>query len=318
MIATERRVVPEIAVDVFAGLSKSPKSLPPKLFYDAEGSALFDEITRLPEYYLTRTELNILQAHADEIARASRPNVNLVELGAGSGHKTRTIIAALLRRQLFVKYFPVDVSSTALDSAKASLEQQFERLSVQPVVLDYSERMRFLSRIPTPRLVLYIGSSIGNLEETEARELLKNLKAALNPGDCFLLGTDLLKDPSVLVPAYDDAQGVTERFNKNVLARVNRELGGHFDLSAFRHVACWNPQQSRMEMYLESVKPQVVPVDLLNLCVRLTPGERIHTENSYKYTLDAARSMLAEAGFELLRSWCDQQGWFAVHLAEIK
>jgi dimethylhistidine N-methyltransferase len=318
MIAVERQLIPEIAQDVVQGLTSTPKALPPKLFYDAEGSVLFDEITRLPEYYLTRTELSILQAHAQEIARACPPGVNLVELGAGSGHKTRTIISALLRRQLQVTYFPVDVSFSALEAAKSALEKEFESLSVQPVVLDYSASMRFLTRIPSPKLVLYIGSSIGNSEPHQARSLLTNLRAALQPDDCFLLGTDLVKDPAILLPAYDDAQGVTEQFNKNILARINRELAGHFDLNAFRHVACWNPRQSRMEMYLESCVDQMVPVDLLKLCVRLKAGERIHTENSYKYTLDGARSMLAEAGFELLETLSDPRSCFAVHLAGSK
>ncbi|MCI0349698.1 MAG: L-histidine N(alpha)-methyltransferase [Acidobacteriales bacterium] len=315
MIALQRPVVPEIALDVIEGLTSRPKSLPPKLFYDAEGSAIFEEITRLPEYYLTRTELGILQERAGEICRHCEPGVSLVELGAGSGHKTRTIIASLLRRQLWLNYFPVDVSAAALQSAKAALEAEFEYLSVRPIVMDYSESMRFLRRIPRPRLVLYIGSSIGNLEPRQAAFLLRQLRAQLEPGDCFLLGTDLVKERAILLPAYDDADGVTAAFNKNVLARINRELGGHFDLALFKHVASWNESESRMEMYLESRAEQVVRIDALNLSVPFAKGERIHTENSYKYRVEDVRFMLTEAGFELAHTWYDERKWFAVHLA---
>lgn len=317
MIALQRPVVPEIALDVIEGLTSSPKSLPPKLFYDAEGSALFEEITRLPEYYLTRTELGIFQARADEISRACGHSVNLVELGAGTGHKTRTIIAALLRRQLAVNYSPVDVSSAALEFAKTSLEDEFGAIRVRPVVMDFSESMRFLRRIPAPRLVLYIGSSIGNLEPREAHSLLANLRAALDPGDCFLLGTDLVKDLSILLPAYNDPQGVTDRFNKNVLARINRELGGHFNLNLFNHRAIWNQRESRVEMHLESRQAQTVRVDLLNLSVPFSRGETIHTENSYKYTVEGVRGMLSATGFELAHTWQDTREWFAVHLASV-
>ena len=317
MIALQRTLIPEIALDVIEGLTAYPKSLPPKLFYDAEGSALFEEITRLPEYYLTRTELGIFQARADEICKACDPGVSLVELGAGSGHKTRTIIAALLRRQLAVKYFPVDVSPAALEFAKRSLEAEFDYLSVRPILMDYFESMQFLRRIPAPRLVLYIGSSIGNLEPEQAGLLLSHLRASLEPGDCFLLGTDLVKEREILLPAYDDAQGVTAAFNKNVLARINRELGGHFDLALFKHVAVWNERESRMEMYLESRVEQVVRVDVLNLSVPFSKGERIHTENSYKYRVQGVRTMMQQAGFELDHTWYDERKWFAVHLARV-
>jgi L-histidine Nalpha-methyltransferase len=317
MIAIQRTFVPEITLDVIEGLTSRPKTLPPKLFYDAEGSELFEEITRLPEYYLTRTELGILQARADEICKGCEPAINLVELGAGSGHKTRTIIASLLRRQLGLKYFPVDVSPSALQAAKAALETEFDYLSVRPIVMDYFESMEFLRRIPRPRLVLYIGSSIGNLEPDQAAFLLSKLRAALEPGDCFLLGTDLVKEREILVPAYDDAQGVTAQFNKNILGRINRELGGHFDLALFSHVAVWNQRESRMQMYLESRVDQVVRIDVLNLSVPFTKGERIHTENSYKYKVNDVRLMLEQAGFDLGHTWYDQRKWFAVHLAQV-
>ena len=316
MIALEQRPIPEIAADVLDGLTRSPKALPPKLFYDAEGSALFDEITRLPEYYLTRTELGILEQNADEICRRAGNSLSVVELGAGNARKTRTLIRALARRQLRVLYVPVDISRPALAEAQGELEAEFHSIKVHPVVRDFSD-LTFLQSVPAPRLVLYIGSSIGNLDEPEAISLLRGLRSAMSRRDHLLLGTDLVKSRDVLLPAYDDAAGVTARFNKNMLARINRELAGHFDLEAFRHVACWNQRASRMEMYLESLCEQTVIIDALQLRVSFVAGEWLHTENSYKYTTASVRSMLDEAGFELKQTWTDPCHWFAVHICGV-
>lgn len=316
MIAIEQRPIPEIAADVLEGLTRSPKALPPKLFYDAEGSALFEEITRLPEYYLTRTELSILEQNADEICRWAGNNLSLVELGAGSARKTRTLIRALAARQLRVLYVPVDISRPALGEAQRALEAEFRCVKVHPVARDFSD-LSFLRSVPAPRLVLYIGSSIGNLDEPDAIGLLRGLRCAMGAHDHLLLGTDLVKPPDVLLAAYDDAAGVTARFNKNVLARINRELGGHFDLETFRHVACWNAASSRIEMHLESAREQEVGIDALRLQVSFAADEWLHTENSYKYTIASVRSMLERAGFELEHTWMDPRPWFAVHLAGV-
>jgi len=317
MIAVNPLVEAGIASDVAAGLARRPRSLPPKLFYDAEGSALFDQITDLPEYYLTRTERAILEAHAPEMIAAAGENLEVVELGSGSASKTGVLLAAALRRQLRLRYVPIDVSAEALALAESRLREQFEQLRVRAVVGDYTRGIPAISRNGHRRLALYLGSSIGNFDPADAIAVLRNLRKQMRSGDALLLGTDLRKSKQVLVPAYDDAQGVTARFNKNVLARINRELGGDFDLDAFRHVAEWNPRESRMEMYLESAAQQVVTIRAIPLTVPFDAGERIHTENSYKYTMTSVEAMLREAGFRREQTWKDERAWFAVHLARV-
>ncbi len=317
MIAKQARLLAAIAPEVREGLTRSPKSLPPKLFYDAEGSALFEEITRLPEYYLTRTERAILEANAEAICRRAGDNLALIELGAGSADKTQVLIGELLRRQLRVLYAPLDISPAALQQAQKSLAARFDgRLAVHPIVADIAD-LTAIRATPEPRLVLYIGSSLGNLDKSEAVSLLRRIRAVLNSRDHLLLGTDLVKSPAALLPAYDDAAGVTERFNKNILARINRELGGRFDLDAFRHVAVWNALQSRIEIYLESCREQTVWIDALRLAVRFAAGERLHTENSHKYTIPGVQALLAATGFRPECAWTDGSLYYAVHLAAV-
>jgi dimethylhistidine N-methyltransferase len=308
--------VDSVAADVRAGLLGRPKRLPPWLFYDAAGSALFEEITRLPEYYPTRTERAILTAHAAEMVDAAGPPASLVELGAGSATKTRVIISALLERRPDALYMPVDVSPTALVGAARHLRTRFPTLEVRPVVAKYPDELGFLRGAPSPRLVLFLGSNIGNYEPEEGCELLRAIARRLRPTDTFLLATDLRKDPGLLVPAYDDAAGVTARFNKNVLVRLNRQLGATFEVDSFRHLARWNARASRVEMHLESLVPQIVRIPALDLTVRLRAGERIHTESSYKYTPRMVKRMLSAAGFTFRRTWTDPRGWFALHLAD--
>lgn len=317
MIARELLSLPSFAEDVEQGLSSSPKTLPCKLFYDQAGSALFEQITRLPEYYLTRTELEILTDRSGEIAQEVHPGVTVVELGSGTATKTTTLLQAFARRQLRVPYLPVNISPAALAEARDRVESQCPRVSVRPVVADFADGFGFLRNIPGRKLVLYLGSSIGNFDPGPAVEMLSQIRSQLAPGDALLLGTDLVKDPSILVPAYDDAQGVTARFDKNILARLNRELGANFDLDFFRHVAIWNPADSRMEINLESLRPQVVDLGLLNRRIRFANGERIHTENSYKYTMPMVREMLENSGFSLNATWFDHRSWFALHLARV-
>ena len=316
MIARELVSLPAYAEEVHGGLTSFPKTLPCKLFYDSAGSALFEEITRLPEYYLTRTELEILRQHAVEMAKAAGVGT-LVELGAGTAAKTCTLLQALSQRQIRVPYYPVDISPAALKEAWERVDVQCPQVSVRPVVADFSQGFGFLREIPGRKLVLYLGSSIGNFDPTAAIEMLKQIRRELAGGDALLLGTDLVKHQSILLPAYDDAQGVTEQFNKNILRRLNRELGAEFDPEFFRHLAYWNPEKSRIEIYLESLRPQMVAIPSLNLCVRFANGERIHTENSYKYTLGMVDNMLEPAGFALCHTWFDQRKWFALHLARV-
>ena len=312
-----RSVVPAtIANDVAEGLSRSPKLLPPKLFYDAAGSALFEEISRLPEYYLTRTELRILEEHAADIAKYTAGGASIVELGSGSSAKTRVLLDAFARGRLRVPYFPVDISPAALASARGTLRREQPAVRVVPIVADIAGDLDFLREIPPPRLVLYIGSSIGNMERDEASAFLRRLRSRLHPGDALLLGTDLVKDRDILYAAYNDRAGVTARFNLNLLARINRELGGHFELDRFRHIALWNAKESRVEMYLESLREQEVAIDLLRMRIHFGRGERIHTENSHKYTVRRSRAMLRDAGFSPLATWTDAKQWFAVHFAK--
>jgi L-histidine Nalpha-methyltransferase len=318
VIARELVAPPQYAEEVAEGLLGQPKWLPCKLFYDAAGSALFEEITELPEYYLTRTELGILREYSDEIVSAAGANLTVVELGAGTASKTGTLLEALARRQMRVSYIPVDISPAALREARERMQSQFNSLRVYPMVADFSQGFGSLRRIPGRKLVLYLGSSIGNFNPEDAVNMLSQIRSELASGDALLLGTDLVKDKSILVPAYNDAQGVTARFIKNILCRLDRELGANFDLDAFRHVALWNQQRSRMEMYLESLRPQHVNLGLLNLQIRFAEGERIHTENSYKYTLKMVRDMLKPAGFQFERTWFDPQKWFGLHLARVK
>jgi len=306
-----------IALDVREGLGATPKRLPSKLFYDEIGSALFEQITELPEYYLTRTERSIFETFAPEILEQAGAPLTMIELGAGTASKTCILIEELLRRQSRALFYPIDVSSSALNEAMQQLARQFPELRVNPIVADYTGGVPALSRISGRKLVLYIGSSIGNFEPPEAIRLLRRIRRTLRSGDALLLGADYAKSPKILVPAYDDAQGVTAAFNKNILARVNRELDADFHLAAFRHLALWNRRCSRMEIYLESTVAQSAFVAELEMDVSLSAGERIHTENSYKYTDAMIESILRESGFMLERTWCDRRKWFGVHLARV-
>jgi dimethylhistidine N-methyltransferase len=299
----------------FEGLSATPKWLPAKLFYDEAGSALFEQITELPEYYLTRTERGIFDSFAGEMLEAAGPSLTLVELGAGTATKTCILIEELLQRQTRALFYPIDVSPSALQEAAKQLACQFPQLRVNPIVADYTGGVEALNRISGRKLVLYIGSSIGNFEPDDSVRMLRRIRRSLRSGDALLLGADFAKSPKILVPAYDDAQGVTAAFNKNVLVRLNRELDSDFDLDAFRHVALWNKRCSRMEMHLESVREQQVFLPVIGMDIKFDAGERIHTENSYKYTMDMIEAILRESGFKLEQSWSDRQKWFGVHLA---
>lgn len=309
--------LPEIADDVVAGLRSYPKSLPPWLFYDARGSSLFEEITRLPEYYLTRTEHEILETYAPAILDCAGSNLALIELGAGTAEKTRTLISVLLRRQLQVQFYPVDVCPAALEIAQQSLAAISRAIKVHPIVADYTRGLNGIGQLKGRKLALYLGSSIGNFEPDAAVSVLLPVRASLRPGDALLLGTDLVKSATLLKAAYNDKAGVTAQFNKNLLARINRELGANFDLSAFRHLAVWNRPRSRMEMYLQSTRSQTISIELPGLQVSFAEGERIHTENSYKYTHAMVRSLLKAGGFELEHTWTDRRNWFALHLARV-
>lgn len=303
-----------LAEEVLAGLNARPKTLPPKLFYDERGSHLFEQITELPEYYLTRTERAIFEKYATSIVSQAGSNLTLIELGAGSASKTRLLVEALSRRQLRVGFYPVDVSSSALKQAVSTLNGHIRNLQVHPIVSDYSRHMPMLD-LPGRKLVLFIGSTIGNFETEEAVEFLSRIRASLRIGDALLLGFDMVKEAGRLHAAYNDAQGITAEFNKNVLRRINCELGGQFDLARFAHVAFWNARMSRIEMHLESRCAQKVWIRDLGAFFNFFAGERIHTENSYKFTPASIAVMLRRCGFRLEKTWMDSNRWFSTVLA---
>lgn len=301
---------PDLARDALRGLSSRPKSLPPAHFYDAAGSRLFEGITRAPEYYLTRTELGILRRHAAEIVGASVGPVTLVELGSGSSTKTRALIEALLMRQDGLHYVAIDVSRAALLEAAPGLLRDYPVLRVTACVGDYGAGLAWLRKSRVGRiLALCLGSSIGNLDDDQARRLLRGASGL----DCrWILGADLRKDRGVLEAAYNDAAGATARFNLNLLRRINAELGGRFDPSAFRHRAFYDERAGKIEMHLESSRDQEILVEALGRTFRFARGESIHTEDSRKYTLDQIAALAASAGLRLAGRWLDDRSWFSV------
>ena len=308
-----------VAAEAIAGLTATSKTLAPWLFYDAEGSTLFERITTLPEYYLTRTERILLLTHAEEILQACNAPVTIAELGAGTATKTGLLLHAAAARQTHVLYQPIDVSPSSLQEARA-LERSIPNLTVRPQLANYITEPIHLQRPPGTRiLALYIGSSIGNFSPSEAANILTNLRAHLRPGDALLLGTDLAPGPhksiATLIRAYDDAQGITAAFNRNILHRLNRDLGTQFNPECFRHVARWNPAASRIEMHLESLLPQTVPLPG-SPPVHFAQGETIHTENSHKFTPEAITQLLTATGFTPTRTFTDAQTLYAVTLAE--
>ncbi len=310
-----------LAMEVVNGLTDSPKTLSPWLFYDQEGSRLFEAITELPEYYVTRTERQILAEHADEMiaAAAGGHDLSLIELGAGTATKTGLLLKAAVALQGTVTYSPIDVSESALQQARARLEAELPQVKVEPIVADYTEGMRQNKAGSGAgdgrRLVLYIGSSIGNFSPGDAVDVLRGVRSQLAPGDCLLLGTDMVKNERMLHAAYDDAAGVTAKFNKNVLVRMNRELDANFNPQLFRHTVRWNEQHSRIEMHLESLVAQRVSIRAVDLDVHFRLRETIHTENSYKFTDQRVLSLLSRAGFRLRQQWTDADHWFTVYLA---
>jgi dimethylhistidine N-methyltransferase len=311
--------VDDFAADVRRGLTAEPKFLLPKYFYDALGSQLFDAICLLPEYYLTRAESEIFTRHARAIVEMARDGspLTLIELGSGSASKTRRIINALLDTQKQLTYVPVDISLAALEASAHALLGDYAGLSVTAYASDYDSalpRLRSELNDEDRALILFLGSNIGNFDRGEARAFLRRLRAVLRVGDRLLLGADLKKDRAVLEAAYDDALGVTAAFNLNVLARINRELQANFHLRDFRHLALYNDGEGRVEMHLESTRAQTVRVGALGLDLSFGAGERIHTENSYKYSLAELSALAAETGFSRAHTWLDSNERFSSNL----
>jgi L-histidine N-alpha-methyltransferase len=315
-----------VASAVRAGLTAIPKTLPPWLFYDAAGSVLFEQITDLPEYYLTRTERTLLSMYANEMLRRIDAPVTIVELGAGTATKTGILLRAAAARQSHVLYQPIDVSASALEEARANIEAKIPGVEVRPGIANYVNDPVRIERVPGHSvLAMYIGSSIGNFSPSEAREILGHLRSQMVAGDHLILGTDLApgrhKSVAALLDAYDDAEGVTAEFNRNVLVRLNRELGADFAIDRFRHRAHWNATESRMEMHLESLVDQRVTVPEneagYEMTLHLRAGETIHTENSYKFTLASIADLLRNSGFEIVTIYQDEDERFALTLAGV-
>jgi dimethylhistidine N-methyltransferase/ergothioneine biosynthesis protein EgtC len=302
-----------LAADVRRGLVSSPKTLPPKWFYDAHGSELFEEITRLPEYYPTRAEREILAARSGEIAAATGAHT-LVELGSGSSEKTRLLLNALRDNGTLRQIVALDVSESALREASAALHAEYPSAAVHGVVGDFTEHLGLLPGEP-PRLVAFLGGTIGNLLPDERAKFLGSVRDVLEPGEWLLLGTDLVKDPAMLVRAYDDAAGVTAEFNRNVLRVLNRELSANFDLDAFAHVALWDPDNEWIEMRLRAVRPVQARIAGLGMEVEFAAGEELHTEISAKFRRERVEEELTAAGFALEHWWTDTGGRFGVSLS---
>jgi L-histidine Nalpha-methyltransferase len=304
-----------LAEDVRRGLSTKPKRFLPKYFYDELGSQLFEAICLLPEYYLTRAENEILKRYADEIVSSLDGNTTLLEMGSGSASKTRLIIEALLRKQDELLFIPVDISATALDSSSRILLQSYPQLKIEAYAADYFAGLSELGKKQRARtLALFLGSNISNFDPAEALKFLQALRKVLHEGDALLLGADLKKDRRILEAAYNDALGVTAAFNLNVLARINRELGGDFNLRAFQHRAFYNEEAGRVEIYIESTREQTVAISKLDVEAQFGEGEQIHTENSYKYDLTDIARLASQTGFTRARTWLDSQERFSSNL----
>jgi L-histidine N-alpha-methyltransferase len=302
--------------DALAGLTATPKSLPPKWFYDAQGSALFDKITELPEYYPTRAERSILLEAAPAVAALTGART-LVELGSGSSEKTRLLLDALRDRRTLGCYVGVDVSEAALLAAGDALTAEYPGLEVNAVVSDFEAALGLPERAAGPRLVAFLGSTIGNMTPVQRAQFLARVRAALRPGDAFLLGTDLVKDQATLVAAYDDTAGVTAAFNKNVLAVLNAALGADFDLDAFEHVARWNAREEWIEMRLRSTAGQEVRLPGIGLTARFADGEEMRTEISAKFRRDGVERELAAAGLGMRSWWTDSEHQFGLSLSAV-
>lgn len=298
--------------DVISGLQKSPREIPCKYFYDERGSFLFTEICRTREYYITRTELALLDEILPDIAIMIGRHAIIIEYGSGEGRKIRNLLAALRQPRAYV---PIDISAEILLRSSRQLRREFPHIGIHPMVADYTTDIQ----LPEPvsqndgnrRVVFFPGSTISNFTPREARQFLCNMQEFLRPGDALLLGVDLVKSPALLHSAYNDHDGITAKFNLNLLNRINRELGADFDLRQFEHYAFFNPEQSRVEMHLVSLCEQVVNIGDQAFC--FAQGENIHTENSYKYTLDSVVQLGQECGFSHRKAWSDSDNLFSIH-----
>ncbi len=300
------------AHDVLIGLSQPNKSLPCKYIYDDNGSDLFCKIMVLPEYYLTDCEMNVLSTHRERISNLiGNEHCNLIELGAGDGTKTKILIDHLLENDHDIQYCPVDISESAVTDLSEHLSLQYPRLEINGLVTDYFEGLKWLSRQDSSRnVVLFLGSNIGNFSPDESISFLKHLRASINNGDYLLIGFDLKKDIDMMVRAYNDSQGITEQFNTNILSRINRELGGEFDLDRFRYRSIWDEHCNAIKSYQVSSRDQEVHIRDLNTTFTFDENEPIHTESSHKFTIDQCTGMAKATGFSVVEHFFDEQHYF--------
>lgn len=300
--------------DVRTGLTASPKWLPPRWFYDELGSSLFDAICFLPEYYVMRAEAELLNAHRRDIAEAFGPNVRLVELGSGMARKTRILLDPLTERTAALEYVPIDIDAAMLERSARELLPDYPHLRVTAICSDFARPavpLAMLARHRGRTVVLFLGSTIGNLDPGAAVSMLRDLRGALAPGDALFLGADLRKSRAILEPAYDDPLGVTAAFNRNLLTRMNRELRANFDLASFAHRAFYDETLGRIEMHLVSARAQSVDIGALGLTVHFAEGETIHTESSYKHDAATLAALAEASGFAIYRTWTDARAWLA-------
>jgi dimethylhistidine N-methyltransferase len=312
--ADPHRNLESFAAAVEAGLGARPKTLPCRFLYDERGSALFEEICKLPEYYLTRAEHQVLTDHADEIAAAFSTPIALVELGSGSSTKTRVLIEALLRRQPRLRYVPVDISRSMLEETAESLLEDYGALEVHAIAGEYQEGLRHVRNETRPKMIAWLGSNVGNFERGNAGRFLRGIRDVLSESDRVLIGIDLRKDRERLERAYDDRGGVTARFNLNLLARINRELDGNFDLDRFAHRAEWQEHEGRVKLGLESLEAQEITIKGIDRVVRFERGELIHTEDSFKYSFAEIDDLADRSGLALSQRWLDNAGAYSLNL----
>lgn len=311
----DRSAVDGLSRDVMVGLGGHPKSLPPKYFYDARGSELFERICNTPEYYPTRTEQALLERCAESMVREARP-ARIVEFGSGSARKISTLLEAIEKARVHCSYVPFDVSRSALEQSGRTLMERFPWLAVHAIVGDYERDLDSLPRLG-PTLFMFLGGTIGNFESEQAARFLGSIARQMQRGDRLLLGTDLVKDESILNRAYNDSQGITADFNKNVLRVINYRLHANFDLAGFEHVAYFNGEKHQIEMYLESRRRQLVRIAALDLAIEFAAGERILTEISRKFTQSSVRSLLGRAGLRLHSWFQPENGYFGLSVAEL-
>lgn len=313
-VEPERLEPRSFAAEVLAGLTAMPKRLPPKFFYDSAGSDLFERITDLPEYYPTRCELGILRERASDIAAVIPRGAALIEFGSGSSKKTRLLLGAA---RALAAYVPVDICAEFLDQQAASLQREYQGIAMLPVAADFCGSFELPKAAATmPRAGFFPGSTIGNLEPPEAAAFLRQAGGILGAGALFVIGVDLIKDEKVLHKAYNDSAGVTAAFNRNLLVRINRELGAQFDVECFEHHAFFNRERDRIEMHLASLRRQRISVCGTSIAFRA--GETIHTENSYKYTIESFQALARGSGWSPLTVWTDAKNYFSVHVLRLK